>query len=74
MMPTMPYLSIDMAAATLVTGLVEISQVTDYAFVIDTKITNSEVEQCGAKGHFLLIPDTKSIPKLFNALGIDYDE
>ena len=73
MSTTAPLFSIDMAAATLVTGLVEISQVTDYALVIDTKITNSDVTNV-AKGHFLLIPDTNSIPKLFNALGIDYDE
>lgn len=73
MSTTAPFFSIDMAAATLVTGLVEISQVTDYALVIDTKITNSDVTNV-AKGHFLLIPDTNSIPKLFNALGIDYDE
>lgn len=73
MVPTIPYLSIDMAAATLVTGLVEISQVTDYALVIDTKITNNEVAS-GVKGHFLLIPDPESIPKLFKALGIGYDE
>lgn len=73
MMTTAPFFSIDMAAATLVTGLVEISQVTDYALVIDTKITNNNIENA-ANGHFLLIPDTKSIPKLFKALGIDYDE
>src|SRR5699024_2880097 len=61
MSTTVPYLSIDMAAATLVTGLVEISQVTDYALVIDTKIKSSD-ETHGAKGHFLLIPDPSSIP------------
>ncbi len=69
---TVPYLSIDMAAATLVTGLVELSEVTDYAIIIDTKITGNKVEEF-AKGHFLLIPDPTSIPKLFASLGIDYE-
>src|SRR5690625_1117145 len=40
MATTVPYLSIDMAAATLVTGLVELSNVTDYAITIET--TRSE--------------------------------
>src|SRR5699024_11688891 len=63
-------ISIDMAAATLVTGLVELSEVTDYAIIIDTKITGKDYGK-GVKGHFLLIPDPTSIPKLFNTLGID---
>lgn len=73
MTTTIPYLSIDMAAATLVTGLIELSQVTDYAIIIDTKIAGSGAGE-GAKGHFLLIPDPVSIPELFAALGINQDE
>ncbi|MEI3604619.1 chemotaxis protein CheC [Pseudogracilibacillus sp. SE30717A] len=72
MTTTVPYLSIDMAAATLVTGLVELSEVTDYAIIIDTKITGNKVEE-SAKGHFLLIPDPTSIPKLFASLGTEYE-
>src|SRR5699024_11007860 len=33
--PTMPFLSVDMAAATLVSGMIDISQETDYALIID---------------------------------------
>lgn len=73
MTTTIPYISIDMAAATLVTGLVELSEVTDYAIIIDTKITGNDYGK-GVKGHFLLIPDPTSIPKLFSTLGIDYEE
>lgn len=73
MTSSIPYLSIDMAAATLVTGLVELSQVTDYALIIDTKIIGNENRE-GAKGHFLLIPDPDSIATLFHALGIEFDE
>lgn len=70
MTTTIPYLSIDMAAATIVTGLIELSRSTDYAILIDTKIVGVEPSS-SAKGHFLLIPDPDSIPKLFSALGIN---
>lgn len=69
MTTTIPYLSIDMAAATIVEGLIELSHSTDYAILIDTKIVGVEPNS-SAKGHFLLIPDPDSIPKLFTALGI----
>lgn len=73
MTTTVPYLSIDMAAAAIVTGLVELSEVTDYAIMIDTKITGGRFSE-SAKGHFLLIPDPNSIPKLFASLGIAYED
>ncbi|HLS23317.1 MAG TPA: chemotaxis protein CheC [Pseudogracilibacillus sp.] len=70
MKTTIPYLSIDMAAATIVTGLVELSRSSDYAILIDTQITSNDKDSA-AHGHFLLLPDPESIPKLFAALGID---
>lgn len=70
MTTSIPYLSIDMAAATIVTGLVEISRSTDYAIMIDTQIKGNEASN-SARGHFLLLPDPESIPTLFSALGID---
>ncbi|WP_042223752.1 chemotaxis protein CheC [Oceanobacillus manasiensis] len=73
MQPSVPYLSIDMAGAILTVGLLELSQVSDYALIIDTKI-NEQEEQKGVRGNFLLIPDPASLTKLFQALGItDYD-
>lgn len=68
MATTVPYLSIDMAAAALVTGMIELSRVTDYAIIIDTKINSSHDN---VQGHFLLVPDPKSINQLFSALGIE---
>lgn len=70
MATTVPHLSIDMAAATLVSGLVELSKSTDYAILIDTRFVGVTSEDT-AKGHFLLIPDPDSIPKLFKAIGIE---
>jgi chemotaxis protein CheC len=62
-----------MAGAILTVGLLELSQVSDYAIIIDTKI-NEQEEQKGVQGNFLLIPDPASLTKLFHALGItEYD-
>lgn len=73
MQPSVPYLSIDMAGAILTVGLLELSQVSDYAIIIDTKI-NEQEDQKGVQGNFLLIPDPASLTKLFHALGItEYD-
>jgi len=68
MQPSIPSLGIDLAGAILSVGLIELSQVTDYAIVIDTKMNN---EQEAFRGHFFLLPDADTLPKIFNALGID---
>ncbi|WP_010649277.1 chemotaxis protein CheC [Oceanobacillus massiliensis] len=73
MQPSVPYLGIDMAGAILTVGLLEISQVTDYAIIIDTEINNDDSPE-GIHGNFFLLPDPESFSKLFNALGINDDE
>lgn len=70
MKASIPYLSIDMAAATIVTGLVELSRSTDYAIMIDTQIVSEHIKE-KVSGHFLLLPDPESIPVLFKALGME---
>lgn len=72
MQPSVPYLSIDMAGAVLTVGLIEVSQVTDYAIIIDTKINDSESAD-GIHGNFFFLPDPEAFPKIFNALGIEND-
>ncbi len=73
MAASVPYLSIDMAAATLVTGLIELSNVTDYAITIESSLADGNKKGM-TSGQFLLIPDPPSIPKLFRALGIEENE
>lgn len=68
MTTTVPYLSIDMAAATLVSGLLDLSDISEYALVIDTKI--NDTDNNSAKGHVLLIPDPKSITVMLKKLGL----
>ncbi|WP_106497604.1 chemotaxis protein CheC [Lentibacillus sp. Marseille-P4043] len=73
MQPSVPSLSIDMAGAILTVGLLELSQVTDYAIIIDTKI-NQQLAENGIRGHFLLLPDPSSFGRIFASLGIDDHE
>lgn len=70
MYSSIPYLSVDMAGAILPSGLIELSQVSDYAIVVDTEI-NNENDKDSLKGHFFLLPELESIPKIFSALGIN---
>lgn len=73
MQPSVPYLSVDMAGAVLTVGLIEVSQVTDYAIIIDTKINDSESVN-GIHGNFFFLPDPNSFSKIFKALGIEENE
>ncbi|MGM7701194.1 chemotaxis protein CheC [Pseudalkalibacillus sp. Hm43] len=72
--PSVPYLTIDMAAAVLSFGLVEMSQVSDYAIIIDTQLKESDGLQTGIDGHFLLLPDPDSFEKIFHSLGVSINE
>ncbi|TYS70575.1 chemotaxis protein CheC [Sutcliffiella horikoshii] len=68
--PSVPEVTIDMVGAIVVTGLLEISQVSDHSIFIDTELTettDSQVEK--TKGHFFLIPYPDSFEKIVAALG-----
>ncbi|MFT9487515.1 MAG: chemotaxis protein CheC [Tepidibacillus sp.] len=70
MNPTVPSIAIDMVGAILSFGLIQISQYSDVAIVIDTTFLdgNNLVE-----GHFFLIPDPESFQPLFSALGVPWE-
>ncbi|PFA67860.1 CheY-P-specific phosphatase CheC [Bacillus sp. AFS015802] len=70
--PSVPALSVDMAGAIIGFGLLEISQVSDYAIVIDTALKEDEVEESeSVKGHFFLLPDPDSFEIIFQSLGVE---
>ncbi|WP_078554644.1 chemotaxis protein CheC [Bacillus alkalicellulosilyticus] len=71
--PTVPGLSIDMAGAILGYGLLEFSQIGDYAIVIDTKINKEYKTKQDATGHFFLLPDPDSFERIFASLGVGLD-
>ncbi|HHU20770.1 MAG TPA: chemotaxis protein CheC [Bacilli bacterium] len=68
--PSVPILTIDMAGAILTEGLMELSQISDYAIIIETIIDNHADQTEQIKGHFFLLPDPESFPKIFSKLGV----
>ena len=72
--PTVPALGIDMVGAILSYGLMEVSQVSDYAIVIDTAVSEQEEITDSVKGHFFLLLDPESFEKIFSALGVPLNE
>ena len=69
--PSVPSLSIDMAGASISYGLLELSQVSDAAIVIDTVLAKEEGGGENVNGHFFLLPDPHSFESIFTALGVD---
>lgn len=73
--PSVPALSIDMVGAIISFGLIELSQVSDYAIVIDTALDDDSINVAeSVKGHFFLLPDPDSFDIIFRALGVPEDE
>ncbi len=73
--PSVPELAIDMFGAIISYGLLEISQYSDYAIVIDTVLTELEDDNVETvKGHFFLLLSPDSFPVIFEALGAGYSE
>ncbi|MGG3900863.1 CheY-P-specific phosphatase CheC, partial [Heyndrickxia faecalis] len=73
MLPSVPALSIDMFGSIISYGLIELSQVSDYAIVIDTVLSDEQAENSDMKGHFFLFPDPDSYEILFRALRVELD-
>jgi chemotaxis protein CheC len=72
--PSVPALSIDMAGAVVSFGLLELSQVSDYAIVIDTALDDEDAQkEDSVRGHFFLLPDPDSFYTIFSALGVKID-
>ncbi|WP_019242287.1 MULTISPECIES: chemotaxis protein CheC [Bacillus] len=71
--PSVPALSIEMAGAVISFGLLELSQVSDYAIVIETELSENDYDINSVTGHFFLLPDPQSFQTIFSALGIPID-
>jgi chemotaxis protein CheC len=73
--PSVPALAIDMVGAVISYGLIELSQVSDFAIVIDTAVSEDDVELSeSVNGHFFLLPDPDSFHIIFQSLGVAQDE
>jgi chemotaxis protein CheC len=70
--PSVPALSVDMAGAIISFGLLEVSQTSDNAIVIDTALKEDDMaEDESVKGHFFLLPDPQSFETIFKSLGVE---
>jgi chemotaxis protein CheC len=70
--PSVPALSVDMAGAIISFGLLEVSQSSDKAIVIDTALKEDEMAETeSVKGHFFLLPDPESFDTIFKSLGVE---
>ncbi|MED4037837.1 chemotaxis protein CheC [Niallia taxi] len=73
--PSVPALAIDMVGAIVSYGLIELSQVSDYAIVINTALNEDDKSLSETvKGHFFLLPDPDSFHTLFESLGVKLDD
>lgn len=68
--PSVPALSIDMFGSIISFGLIEFSQISDHAIVIDTALNEAD-SSSSVKGHFFLLPYPESFKTIFRALGVD---
>lgn len=67
MITSVPGLAFDMAGAIMNSILSELGSQTDYALVIETQLKVADID---ASGHFFLVPDPDSLPRVLDALGV----
>ncbi len=67
LLPSIPALAMDMAAALLNVVLVQLGQMGDHALVIETLFTTDDN---GVNGHFFLVPDPGSLSSILVAIGV----
>ena len=66
-LPSIPALAMDMAAALLSIVLIQLGQMGDHALVIETVF---KTDDDGINGHFFLIPDPGSLTSILVAIGV----
>ncbi|WP_026689878.1 chemotaxis protein CheC [Alteribacter aurantiacus] len=71
--PTVSQTVVDMAMAIVSHGLIAHSMHSDYALVIDTKMTEKGCDKNKMNGHFFFLPDPKSFQPLLQSLGVQLD-
>jgi chemotaxis protein CheC len=64
--PTIPYVSIDMAAAILSVPAIQFGMVSDNALFIRTEFS----DDVAINGYFILMPEGESYEKILRALGL----
>ena len=65
-LPSVPYISVDMAAAILSVPAIEFGLMGDRALLIETEIS----ADVAIKGYFILMPEQESYYKILTSLGL----
>ncbi len=65
--PSIPYIAIDMAASILSIPAIEFGQFGERALLIETEF----MHELQMDGHFILMPEQDSYPKILKALGVE---
>lgn len=66
MIPSVPYIAVDMAGAILSVPAIEFGMMGDYIMLIETKF----FDDSDLNGYFILLPDMESWKKILKSLGI----
>ena len=66
MIPSVPYIAVDMAGASLSVPAIEFGMMGDYIMLIETKF----FDDSDLNGYFILLPDMESWKKILKSLGI----
>ena len=73
LIPSVPLLAYDMAGAVVDYVLIELSQSSDLALMVETDFTGEPGQDFVIKGHFFLLPDPATLDIFLNAVGGPHD-
>jgi chemotaxis protein CheC len=69
LIPSVPLLAHDMAGAVVDHVLIELSQNSDFAMMVETDFSGDPNQALAIKGHFFLLPDPATLDIFLNAVG-----
>ncbi len=73
LIPSVPLLAYDMAGAVVDYVLIELSQASDFALMVETDFSGAPCQELAIKGHFFLLPDPATLDIFLNAVAGPHD-
>jgi len=73
LIPSVPMLAYDMAGAVVDYVLIELSESSDLALMVETDFAGEPGQDLAIKGHFFLLPDPTTLDIFLNAVGGVHD-
>lgn len=69
LIPSVPLLAYDMAGAVVDFVLIDLSQTSDFALMVETDFSGAQGQESPIKGHFFLLPDPETLDIFLNTVG-----